>query len=120
MLLTEASWNREASRERMTQNMFETFNMPAMSVASQAMLSLCSWPHCSCWDGLWRWCLPHQLDYESHALPHATLHLAGHDVTEYLMNILIERRYSSTTTAEREILRDVDKKLAHIALDCGF
>ncbi len=121
VLLTDSPGNPKFSRERMTQIMFEDFNVPAMYVQNKAVLSLYASGRTTVrvlqsGDGFT--CVVPV--YEGYSLRHAVVpqDIGGSYLTDYLMKILTDSRcYISITAPERNIVCDIKEKLAYVALD---
>ncbi|KAJ5080656.1 actin [Anaeramoeba ignava] len=120
VLVTENFLNPKSNREKITEIMFETFSVPGFNLEKQAVLSLISTGRSigiviEIGDGVIQ-IVP---IYERFVLPNSSskLNLAGRDLNEYLMKILNERGYPFTTSAERQIVRDIKEKHCYVALD---
>jgi len=104
----------------MLEIMFGKFNVPAVYIAIQAVLSLYASGRTTgvvldSGDGV-----SHTVPiYEGFSIPQAVgrLDLSGREITEYLARLLTERGYSFTSTAEREIVRDIKEKLCFVSYD---
>jgi actin, other eukaryote len=94
VLLTEPPLNPKVNREKMTQIMFETFNVPAFYLSNPAVLSLYSNGRttgivCESGYGV----TSTSPIYEGFSIPHAVakIQIAGHDLTLFLEKLLSEK-----------------------------
>ncbi|KAB8270813.1 actin family [Aspergillus minisclerotigenes] len=112
VLLTEAIGNPKPSREKMTQIMFETFNLPAMYVASQPVLSLyaaglTTGVAIESGDGLTQ-IVPVNEGYSTPNTFSRIDDLAGTDITNYL---------ADTLGCEDQVATGIKQKCCRVALD---
>ncbi|MHA1911111.1 MAG: actin, cytoplasmic 2 [Candidatus Kariarchaeaceae archaeon] len=120
VLLTEPPLNAHMNREKMAELMFETFNVPAMYISMQAVLSLYASGRTTgivvdSGDGV-----THIVPvYEGFAISHAISRtdIGGRDITKYLRRLLRQRGYSLTSSAEQEIVKDIKERLCYVAID---
>ena len=120
VILTEPALNPKANREKLTQVMFETFNVPKFYIACTNVLALYATGRTT---GIVADFGCHSVRiapvYEGYLLPHAVLRLdiGGVEITEYLIKLLVERGYSFTTSSEKEMVRDIKEQTAFISQD---
>uniref|UniRef100_A0A6M2DPT2 Beta-centractin n=1 Tax=Xenopsylla cheopis TaxID=163159 RepID=A0A6M2DPT2_XENCH len=118
VLLTEAPLNPRKNLEKSAELFFETFNVPALFVSMQAVLSLYATGRTTgvvldSGDGV-----THSVPiYEGFALPHNIMRIdtAGRDVTRYLKLLLRKEGVNFRTTSEFEIVRSIKEKACYLS-----
>ena len=120
VLLTETPTNLKENRGKMAQSLFETFDVPAMYIGVQAVLSLYS-------TGRVTGIVLDSGDDVTHIVPiqdgyplqHVTrMDIAGRAMTDWMFKLLNERGRGSVASAEREVVRDIKEKLAFVMVVC--
>merc|ERR1719161_3239952 len=104
----------------MTQIMFESFNVPGLYVAIQAVMSLYAAGKTTGIVGDIGDGVTHIVPiYEGYAIEQATERndLAGRDLTHFLAKKLAARGFKTETTAEMDIAREMKEQLAAVAED---
>ncbi|XP_041478471.1 actin-like isoform X2 [Lytechinus variegatus] len=120
VLMTEPPRNPMYNRQKMAQIMFETFQIPAFYVANPALLSLYASGRVSGFVIETGAGVTQTLAvYEGYCMKEATHRtgLAGREMTNYLMRLLNKRGYSFSTSAEREIVREIKERCCYVAED---
>lgn len=120
VLLTEAPMNPKTNREQMAKIMFEEYEVPAMYIQIQAVLSLYAAGRTTgivvdSGDGV-----THTVPiFEGYQIPHAIdkIMLAGRDLTTWMQKILKDNNYNFDTSAEKEIVREMKEKVCFVSQD---
>jgi len=112
--------NNKINREKMTEIMFENFNVPSLHISISSVLALYSSGRTT---GI-------VVDsgagvtntvpiYEGYSLPHAimSMKLAGNDLTDYLLIMLAQLGMNFSKATEFEVVKDIKEKLCYIAID---
>jgi centractin len=120
VLLTEPPLNPRQNRDMAAQILFEQFNVPAIYMSIQAVLSLYAGGKTTgivldCGDGV-----SHAVPvYEGFAVPNSIrrIDVAGRDVTENMQLQLRKAGHVFHTSAEKEIVRIMKEKVSYVAID---
>jgi len=121
VLLTEAPKNPKPNREKMTEIMFETFDVPSMYIQIQAVLSLYASGRTTgmvfdCGDGV-----AHTVPIvEGRAIKPSIMriNLAGRDMTEWMQQLLQKHHgLDLFSSSNKEIAREIKEKLCYVAVD---
>jgi len=123
ILLTEPPLNPTANRQKILEVMFEKYGFKATYVAIQAILTLYA-------QGLLTGVVLDSGDgvshivpvYDGFALPHLTkrIDVAGRDITQYLIKLLLLRGYAFNRTADAETVRQLKEALCYVGYDLAL
>lgn len=120
VLLTESPLNPRANRGKAAEIFFETFNVPALYIQAEAILSLYASGRTTgvvldSGDGVTS-AVP---VYQGFALPHAIqrMDVAGRDVTEYLQVLLRKSGSNLHTSAEMETVKAIKENVCYVAFN---
>lgn len=126
VLLTEPPMNPKDKREKMTEMMFEKFDIPAMYASNQSVMSLFASGRTTGIVVESGHGVSHTVPiYEGSAIPYCTrqFNIAGHKVTEYLHHILTHSHPQGLYLDSyfgKEIVRDIKEELAYVSLDYQY
>jgi actin-related protein len=120
ILFLEHMYGPKANREKITELMFETFNVPAFYTLLQPAASLYATGKTSglvVESGAGLTSVVPIVD--GYALPHAIdrLYFAGQEISEYLAKLLAERGYSLSTSAELDLLNSIKERFCFVSTD---
>jgi len=120
ILLTEPPLNPKKNREKLLEVMFEKYGFEGVNISVQAVLTLYA-------QGLMTGVVVDSGDGVTHIIPvwegfeisHLTkrINLAGRNITEYLIKLLLLRGYAFNRTADFDTVRQIKEKLAYVAID---
>jgi actin-related protein 2 len=120
VMLTEAPMNPVANRQKMVQTMFEKYGFGGLYVSIQAVLTLYA-------QGLLTGVVVDSGDgvthvvpvYDGYSLPHLVqrLDLAGRDITNLLIKLMLLRGYAFNRTADFETVRQIKEKFCYVGYD---
>uniref|UniRef100_A0A8D1USE1 Actin related protein 1A n=1 Tax=Sus scrofa TaxID=9823 RepID=A0A8D1USE1_PIG len=120
VLLTEAPLNPRKNRERAAEVFFETFNVPALFISMQAVLSLYATGRTTgvvldSGDGV-----THAVPiYEGFAMPHSIMRIdiAGRDVSRFLRLYLRKEGYDFHSSSEFEIVKAIKERACYLSIN---
>lgn len=119
VLVTQPPLNPRANREKLVEIFLETFRAPAVSVVTPSLMALYGSGRSTgvvldIGDGV-----AHSMAvYQNTPLTHTICRtdLAGRDVTEYLISLVMENGgYAFTSSSEKDIARQIKEKFGYVA-----